>query len=124
MVWVFRVVRPVATVRVRVEPDLEPTRHFGPVANTRGWLHDVALLIATKDAAYLYDRISKKYLYPSTGYTPWEIRISAWWLTDLDWTLVTHPSLTRSEIYRIMPILNAPTVSFHAVNSNDPTVTQ
>jgi hypothetical protein len=33
-VWVFRVVRPVATVRVRVEPDPEPTREFGPVANT------------------------------------------------------------------------------------------
>ena len=34
MVWVFRVVRPVATVRFRVEPYLEPTREFGPVANT------------------------------------------------------------------------------------------
>jgi len=31
---VFRVVRPVATVRVRVEPEPEPTREFGPVANT------------------------------------------------------------------------------------------
>jgi hypothetical protein len=31
---VFRVVRPVATVRFRVEPDPEPTREFGPVANT------------------------------------------------------------------------------------------
>jgi hypothetical protein len=33
-VRVFRVVRPLATVRVRVEPDPEPTRKFGPVANT------------------------------------------------------------------------------------------
>jgi len=33
-VRVFRVVRPVATVRVRVEPDPEPTGQFGPVANT------------------------------------------------------------------------------------------
>ena len=33
-VRVFRVVRPVATVRIRVEPDPEPTRQFGPVANT------------------------------------------------------------------------------------------
>jgi len=33
-VQVFRVVRPVATVRVRVEQDPEPTRQFGPVANT------------------------------------------------------------------------------------------
>jgi len=31
---VFRVVRPVATVRFQVEPDPEPTREFGPVANT------------------------------------------------------------------------------------------
>jgi len=31
---VFRVVRPVATVRFRAEPDPEPTREFGPVANT------------------------------------------------------------------------------------------
>ena len=37
MVRVFRVVRPMATVRVRVEPDPEPTRQFGPVANT---IHD------------------------------------------------------------------------------------
>jgi len=35
MVRVFRVVRPVATVRFRVEPYPEPTREFGPVANTR-----------------------------------------------------------------------------------------
>jgi len=34
-VWVFRVVRHVATVRLRVEPNPEPTREFGPVANTR-----------------------------------------------------------------------------------------
>jgi len=34
-VWVFCVVRPVATVRVRVEPDPEPIRPFGPIANTR-----------------------------------------------------------------------------------------
>jgi len=33
-VQVFRVVRPFATVRVWVEPDLEPTRQFRPVANT------------------------------------------------------------------------------------------
>ena len=33
-VWVFRVVRPVATVRVRVESDPEQTRQFGPIANT------------------------------------------------------------------------------------------
>jgi len=31
---VFRVVRPVATVRFRVEPELQPTREFGPVGNT------------------------------------------------------------------------------------------
>jgi len=31
---VFRVVRPVATVRFHVEPEPEPTREFGPVANT------------------------------------------------------------------------------------------
>jgi len=31
---VFRVVRPVATVQFRVEPQPEPTREFGPVANT------------------------------------------------------------------------------------------
>src|SRR5882757_782054 len=35
MVRVFRVVRPVATVRVRVEPYPEPAREFGPVANTK-----------------------------------------------------------------------------------------
>jgi len=34
-VRVFRVVRPVATVRVRVEPNPELTRQFGPVANTK-----------------------------------------------------------------------------------------
>jgi hypothetical protein len=33
-VRVFGVVRPVATVRFRVEPYPEPTREFGPVANT------------------------------------------------------------------------------------------
>jgi hypothetical protein len=33
-VRVFRVVRPVATVRFRVEPNPETTREFGPVANT------------------------------------------------------------------------------------------
>jgi len=40
-VRVFGVVRPVATVRFRVEPDPEPTRDFGPVANTTTelWLH-------------------------------------------------------------------------------------
>ena len=31
---VFHVVRPVAMVRCRLEPDPEPTRQFGPVANT------------------------------------------------------------------------------------------
>jgi hypothetical protein len=31
---VFRMVRPVATVRFRVEPEPEPTREFEPVANT------------------------------------------------------------------------------------------
>jgi len=36
-VRVFRVVRPVATVRSRVEPNLEPARELGPVANTRGY---------------------------------------------------------------------------------------
>jgi len=34
-VWVFGVVRPIAMVRFRVEPDPEPTRDVGPVANTR-----------------------------------------------------------------------------------------
>jgi hypothetical protein len=34
MVRVFRVVRPVATVRFQVEPYPEPTRQIGPVANT------------------------------------------------------------------------------------------
>jgi hypothetical protein len=34
MVLVFRVVRPVATVRFRVEPYPESTREIGPVANT------------------------------------------------------------------------------------------
>ena len=33
-VWVLRVIRPVATVRVRVELDPEPTWQFGPDANT------------------------------------------------------------------------------------------
>jgi len=33
-VRVFRVVRPVVMVRVRLEPDPEPTRQCGPVANT------------------------------------------------------------------------------------------
>jgi len=33
-VRVFPVVRPVETVRFRVEPDPEPTREIGPVANT------------------------------------------------------------------------------------------
>jgi len=33
-VRMFRVVRPVAMVRFRVEPDPEPTREFGPIANT------------------------------------------------------------------------------------------
>jgi len=32
--WVFRVVSPIATVRVRVEQDLKPTWQFGPVDNT------------------------------------------------------------------------------------------
>ena len=35
MVWVFRVVRPIATVRFPVEPYSELTRDFGRVANTR-----------------------------------------------------------------------------------------
>jgi hypothetical protein len=35
MVRVFHEVRPVATVGFRVEPYPEPTREFGPVANTR-----------------------------------------------------------------------------------------
>jgi hypothetical protein len=35
MVRVFCVVRPVGTVRFRVEPDLESTQEFWPVANTR-----------------------------------------------------------------------------------------
>jgi hypothetical protein len=34
-VQVFRVVRPVATVRFWVEPNPEPPREFGPVANTK-----------------------------------------------------------------------------------------
>jgi hypothetical protein len=34
MVRVFRVVRPVAKVRFRVELNPEPAREFGPVANT------------------------------------------------------------------------------------------
>jgi hypothetical protein len=34
MVWVFGVVRPVATVRFRVERYSEPTREFRPIANT------------------------------------------------------------------------------------------
>jgi len=34
MVWVFRVVRPVATVQFWVQPDPELTQEFGPVANT------------------------------------------------------------------------------------------
>ena len=33
-VRVFRVLRPVATVRFRVEPNPEPTGEFGSVANT------------------------------------------------------------------------------------------
>jgi len=33
-VRVFCMVRPVATVQFRVEPNPEPTREFGPVANT------------------------------------------------------------------------------------------
>jgi len=33
-VQVFRVVRPVATVRIWVDPDPDPTRQFGPVART------------------------------------------------------------------------------------------
>jgi hypothetical protein len=33
-VQVFHLVRPVATVRFHVEPNPEPTREFGPVANT------------------------------------------------------------------------------------------
>jgi len=41
---VFRVVRPVATVRFRVEPDPEPTREFGPVANTMD--HTVAVFLS------------------------------------------------------------------------------
>jgi len=32
-VRVFRVVRPIAMVRFRVEPNPEPAREFGPVAN-------------------------------------------------------------------------------------------
>jgi hypothetical protein len=31
---VVRVITPVTTVRLWVEPDLEPTQEFGPVANT------------------------------------------------------------------------------------------
>jgi hypothetical protein len=39
---VFCVVRPVATVQIRVQPDLEPTLEFGPVANT-SWDYDSRL---------------------------------------------------------------------------------
>jgi len=45
-VRVFRVVRPVATVRFRVEPNPEPTPEFGPVANTSSIIsshHDMLL---------------------------------------------------------------------------------
>jgi len=38
-VRVFHVVKLVATVRVRVEPDPEPTRQFGTVANTTDKRH-------------------------------------------------------------------------------------
>jgi acyl dehydratase len=34
-VQVLRVVKPGATIQVWVEPDSEPTREFGTVANTR-----------------------------------------------------------------------------------------
>jgi len=44
MVWVFRVVRPVATVQFQVEPYPELTREIGPVDNTR---HDVLYGIIT-----------------------------------------------------------------------------
>jgi len=33
---VFRVVRTVATVRLRMEPEPQPTREFGPIANIIG----------------------------------------------------------------------------------------
>ena len=50
--WVFRVIRPVATVRFQVEPDPEPTRQFGPVANTTpirvGWLLELRNLSELK----------------------------------------------------------------------------
>jgi len=38
-VRVFHVVRPIDTVRVRVEPDPEPTRQFGPIAITNYSIH-------------------------------------------------------------------------------------
>jgi len=34
---VFRVVKAIATVRTRVEPEPEPTREFGPVATTNSY---------------------------------------------------------------------------------------
>jgi hypothetical protein len=37
------VVRPVATIRFRVEPELEPTRDFGPIAHTAYVRNDKSL---------------------------------------------------------------------------------
>jgi len=51
-VRVFRVVRPVATVRFQVEPNPEPTREFWPIANTRG-KKDVMHRFAWKGSKYI-----------------------------------------------------------------------
>ena len=45
MEQVFGVVRPVAMVQFRVEPDMEPSRKFGPIADTRYTWQLLLLLI-------------------------------------------------------------------------------
>jgi hypothetical protein len=50
-VRVFRVVRPVATVRFRVEPNVEPTREYGTVANT-SWVGDYREQVMVAQVSY------------------------------------------------------------------------
>jgi len=68
MVRVVRMVRPVATVRFRVEPDPGPTRQFGPVANPR-W-HRVQHTPSTAYTEYSIHRVQHT---PSTAYTEYSI---------------------------------------------------
>jgi len=90
MVWVFRVVRPVATVRFGVEPSLQPAREFGPVATTKReskaaneWPASTLLPVGSNPEVYLHQILSP-------GEQP---RSVSWWI------LLFHDPMTRTVIY-------------------------